>query len=280
MSRRICFTYFTDEHDREWELPKGSTYMCVQHEQCPSSSRFHYQGYIEFESKMRFDNIKRRIGIPGIHLERCRGSQEHNITYCSKMESRCELCDRPIKIIGDPKQQGKRSDLEDIKEHILKGSTEYSIFTEHPGSFIRYHKGIAHAMSIVSRESTQRFREIDCVIWWGDTGTGKTRRAYEEFPELYKLDHSENQLWWDGYRGQTTLLIDDFYGYIRYSLLLQLLDRYPMRLAIKGGHTYANWTTVIITSNQEWTKWYEKPSDQSALRRRITRIEHFNKSLL
>lgn len=275
MSRRICFTLFDDEHDKLWTLPPDCNYLIVQHERS-ASGRLHYQGYAEFNKKLRFQAIKDRFQAPTLHVERCSGDQQSNIAYCSKDDTKCGDCTMGRTEIGQRKVQGHRTDLDDIKQLVCSRKSLYEIFEAHPGSFFRYSKGIALAKSLYEKEMCCGFREVTVEVWWGATGTGKTRKAYADYPELYKLDHSENTVWWDGYHGQSTLLIDDFYGYIRYSMLLNLLDRYPMRLPIKGSHVQANWTQVIITSNEEWSRWYPKIEDTSALRRRITKITHFN----
>jgi hypothetical protein len=69
------------------------------------------------------------------------------------------------------------------------------------------------------------------------------------------------------------LLIDDFYGWIKYGFLLKVLDIYPLRLAVKGSHAYACWETVYITSNKAPETWYAGGMT-AALRRRIHSIEH------
>ena len=56
--------------------------------------------------------------------------------------------------------------------------------------------------------------------------------------------------WFDNYEQEDCLLIDDFDDTaVPIELMLQLLDGYRQRLPIKGGHTYAAWEKVIITTN-------------------------------
>jgi hypothetical protein len=109
-------------------------------------------------------------------------------------------------------------------------------------------------------------------VYHGPPGTGKTRKALEENKEYYLLDNSGGPVWFDGYEGEETLVIDDFYGWIKYNFILRLLDGHPCRLPIKGGFTYAGWTTVIITSNVHPDSWYK--CDTQAMHRRITSIDY------
>jgi len=53
---------------------------------------------------------------------------------------------------------------------------------------------------------------------------------------VFKIDSFEGQLWFDCYENQEVLLLDDFYGNIRYSYMLNLLDRYTIRLPVKGSY--------------------------------------------
>ena len=60
----------------------------------------------------------------------------------------------------------------------------------------------------------------------------KSRRAYYEAIEefgargvYFKMRDSGAQSWWDEYEGQPCVIINDFYGWIRYDDLLRLLDR-------------------------------------------------------
>jgi len=45
-----------------------------------------------------------------------------------------------------------------------------------------------------------------CYWYWGEPGSGKTRKATDEHPDAYKkLAHK----WWDGYQGHKTVILDD-----------------------------------------------------------------------
>jgi hypothetical protein len=67
------------------------------------------------------------------------------------------------------------------------------------------------------------------------------------------------------------VIIDEFYGWLPYDLLLRLCDRYPLLLETKGGQVQCSANTVIITSNLNPSQWY-KNVYHKALYRRITTI--------
>jgi len=77
--------------------------------------------------------------------------------------------------------------------------------------------------------------------------------------------------WWDGYKQHKAVIIDDFYGWLKYDELLKITDRYPYQVPIKGG--FENFTSehIYITSNIDVDRWYKfKEYDSAALKRRMT----------
>lgn len=111
-------------------------------------------------------------------------------------------------------------------------------------------------------------RKVYC--FWGRTGTGKSRRAWEEASlEAYPKDPRSK--FWDGYRGQEHVVIDEFRGGIDISHLLRWLDRYPVVVEIKGSATVLKAKTIWITSNLDPKLWYPELDEETrnALLRRM-----------
>lgn len=114
-------------------------------------------------------------------------------------------------------------------------------------------------------------------MFWGPTGTGKTRVVYKMFPDVFSL-LDETGKWFDGYMGHENALFDDFDGAsIGITYLLKLADRYPFRVQIKGGTV--NWRPrrLFITSNINPDQWYASANKASigALFRRIDVLREF-----
>jgi len=82
---------------------------------------------------------------------------------------------------------------------------------------------------------------------------------------------------WCGYIGQRNIVIDEFRGGIDLSHMLRWLDRYPVRVEIKGSSRPLLAEKIWITSNLSPDEWYPESDSESvrALRRRLTVI-HFN----
>lgn len=120
-------------------------------------------------------------------------------------------------------------------------------------------------------------RESTCNVYWGPTGTGKTRTAWEE-AGLDSFPKDPNTKWWDGYRGQRNVIIDEFRGSISISHMLRWLDCYPVSVEPKGGGTPLAACKFWITSNLPPEKWYPDLDEDTfkALRRRFTKVVHFS----
>jgi len=109
---------------------------------------------------------------------------------------------------------------------------------------------------------------------------GKSRRAWEEASlDAYPKDPCTK--FWDGYRGQKNVVIDEFRGDINVSHILRWFDRYPVNVECKFGAVTLSATTIWITSNVDPRDWYPDVNQDTkdALLRRLT-ITHFNRPLL
>ena len=122
---------------------------------------------------------------------------------------------------------------------------------------MRYVRGIEKLLI----NKGEMWREVKVTLIHGDTNTGKTRHVME-MDSVYKIDPPYK--WFDGYEGERILLIDDYkIRSIERGLFLNLLDGYRLRLETKGGHTWALWEEVYITSNYNMDHW------DDAMRRRV-----------
>lgn len=271
--RNACFTSFSLDCD---ENVKNNLsffkYVVLQQEVCPTTNRTHWQGYAEFTGRPGLNKIKSILG-DDVHVEKRRGTAQEAADYCKKEES---AVPGTLFEYGQISQPGKRSDLINVYQDLKDGKTDLEILEMYPGTYMRMTRGIQTARNLLDRSRRSLWRDLEVTVLYGDTGTGKTRSVYAEHPDLYALDNPMGQsLWWDGYSGQSVLLLDDFYGWIRHSYLLRLLDGYPVRLAVKGSFTEAFWTKVFITSNRHPREWYSKLGVRPELKRRIHHVYKF-----
>lgn len=117
--------------------------------------------------------------------------------------------------------------------------------------------------------------EREVVCYWGRTGSGKSRRAWEE-AGLSAYPKDPLTKFWCGYRSHQFVVIDEYRGGISIGHLLRWLDRYPVIIENKGGATCLVATKIWITSNIPPQDWYPELDEETkaALRRRMT-VTHF-----
>ena len=242
MSRDYVFT--------SWTQPKPEfdklKYVCWGVEQCPTTNREHYQGFIVFNRTHRIPSAKRILGGGDTaHLESRRGSREQAREYCRKGN-------------GQFIEYGEYQKY--TVTELLRMPIEY-IMEYEPLMYVRYHRGIEKLHAHLKGD---KWRDVKVYVLWGKTGTNKTRTVMEK-DNVYKIDPPYS--WWDGYGGEEILLIDDYkIGMIPRGMLLNLLDGYRLRLETKGGHLWALWKEVYITTNYDPEMW------DDAVLRRVTSV--------
>ena len=139
---------------------------------------------------------------------------------------------------------------------------------------IKYPRGI-EKLETESRKDPPRLRDIKVRVHWGVAGAGKSWDAMMNHEEkdvfiLEKPDHGPIR--WDGYTNQKVLIIEDFRGWISFSTLLRLLDKYPFKMNVKYGYAKAHWTTVYITANIPPQEWYPSKGYPPQLERRLHEV--------
>jgi hypothetical protein len=261
-----CFTLnnYTEDEVREFEAlldeRPGIDYLVVGVEQGEKEGTPHLQGFVAFSKKVTANKAKKIIG-PRCHIERAKGTPVQAAEYCKKDGQFVEsgVC---------PKGKGSRSDLVEIATKIKSGCGLRKIAEEHPASFMRYSTGIAR---LVSYSPVQRSEPPVIWVFWGKTGTGKTRRVYE-FVDTNQLWKHPGDRWFDGYDQHPAVLFDDFCGsWFKLTYLLKLIDRYTMQVPVKGAYAWWNPKTIYFTSNQHPKDWYNNANEEhvNALMRRL-----------
>ncbi|APA62664.1 putative replication protein [uncultured virus] len=149
------------------------------------------------------------------------------------------------------------------------------LILDHIDCFARYRGLRTEIRSIVAgqRQAQRTANGVKVRVIQGPTGVGKTWSIHAAHPGLYVVptpDKSGGTPWFDGYTGQSVVILDDFSGEIPLPFMLRLIDRYPMQVQCKGG--FLNWVpdTVYITSNVPMGDWYQGAANghMEALRRR------------
>nr|WBG01442.1 replication-associated protein [Army ant associated cyclovirus 2] len=271
--RRFVFT-FNNYTESDIDIVKlfitaNCKYGIFGKEIAPNTGTRHLQGYCNLSKPMRFSTIKKCIGN-SIHIEKAVGSDHHNQTYCSKTGDIFEA--------GAPVKRGERTDLQSLLADIQNGDTSKRVLAEkHPSVYIRYFRGIDEYLKLLHPIPVRDFK-TEVYYYWGRPGTGKSRTALEEARQIDKdsIYYKPRGLWWCRYQQNTCVVIDDFYGWIKYDELLKICDRYPYRVQTKGSSEEFTSKHIWITSNVPIENLYKfEGYDSEALRRRITTVKHF-----
>lgn len=255
-ARGICFTVFNYESLLEdlRATAKDAEYCVLGYEVCPDTKRKHIQGYIHYKNQRSLKAFSK--SLKNCHVEVARGSPKQASEYCKK--------DKNFEEYGVLPVQGHRTDWTVALKTLEEGGSVIDCIRDQP-HLMPCQRALRETKMMLLEPKN---RDVEVIVLYGKGGVGKTRWAYDHYPDLYKKPSNE---WWDGYTGQKTVLLDDFYGWIKYHDLLTVLDRYAINLPYKGGHVWAQYDRVIITSNDHPKKWYLNKWTWP-LRRRLKRI--------
>lgn len=124
-----------------------------------------------------------------------------------------------------------------------------------------------------SMQIKPRNRLTAAVCIWGQTGLGKTAQICQNYAaeDLYWKPHGP---WWDGYEQQPVVVFDEFYSWYPYGDTLRLLDRFPLKVPVKGAFQEFTSEIVFFTSNQNPASWFKNIPNKAALWRRMSLIIH------
>ena len=219
----------------------------------------HLQGVIRFAKTHRLTGIKKTISQTA-HWEPCRDF-EKAVNYCMKED--------PEPFIKDNRKQGQRTDLDLACETVQTGGI-LELAKNDPGMFVKYHGGFTKLATMFQKPR----KEPPHVTWiYGTTGTGKTRLVHDKEDSLF-VAHSSYK-WWDGYRQQDAIIIDDMRAsWAPFNILLKILDRYQMQVEVKGGFCELNSPRIYITSqfppHEVYNREHRSGEDIAQLLRRVT----------
>lgn len=267
-SKYWCLTLnnYTEEENASWDAAyKHSdliSYLCYGKEVSDTGTN-HLQGYVETTRRVRISSLKTILGRR-VHMEARKGTGPQAIVYCRK--------DGNFKEFGTPTKtvQGSRSDLTEIQGEIKENLPELEIANRHFASWCRYRSSFAAYRALLRPAAHRPTLRVNAL--WGPPGTGKTRLAWSLYPDLFSVADSTLK-WFDGYAGESVILIDDIRPEgLNASFLLKLLDRYKLQVQVKGGFVPLLCLRIILTSNLEPSHWVE--SEQEPLLRRIHSTHH------
>lgn len=214
--------------------------------------------------------------------------QAKTLVYCRKVLSRARwaIMERSIEEASDYckkdgdffesgkiPQQGKRSDL-DAAISTLKTHGYKRVAEDHPREFVKFHRGFKElALTIGEKYEHHSVRGI----WiYGPPGTGKSHAARNFDEDIYIKAQNK---WFDGYAGESVILLDDLDTHTLGHHLKIWADKYACTGETKGGTVQLRHKLFVVTSNYSIDELFKEDENMAkALERRFKLIEKLDKA--
>lgn len=268
---------------------KRINYIIYQAEQAPTTGKEHFQLYVEFYSRQRLKTLMR--AFPHCYWSPRLGTARQAIDYCSKEESRISgpwsfgqpgLDVEEMPLVHTPDQPRKKvSGLQIACDALRKKEMNLAqLMEKNPAVFARHHSGLT---KLASRFAKKRTTKPEVVVFYGLPESGKSRTAMEtalslfDESDIYRYSYLDvtGKEWWEGYLCESCVIIEEMNGQkFKFERLLELLDRYSMKIPCKGGSFEFVGQLIILTSNYPPSSWYENVM-WTALKRRIDQTFRF-----
>lgn len=245
-------------------LPPGVSYIKGQLEQGSDTGYLHWQILVHFAKKVTCSAVKNVFGTTcHVEVSRSEAANEYVWKEDSRIGHQFELGKLPFK-------RNSKADWDQVLDSVKKGK-----FDEVPSDILIRCYGNLKRIHVDNLRPVSQEKQV--FVYWGSTGAGKSRRAWDE-ATFNAFPKDPCTKWWCGYAGHQNVVIDEFRGQIGISHLLRWLDRYPTIVESKGSNCVLAATSIWITSNLSPDDWYPDLDRETkqALRRRFTQVLHFD----
>lgn len=258
---------------------KGIIYWCLCDE-IGVENTYHTHIYMVFRNAVEFTTIQRRFY--GAHIEPAKGTNRENRNYIRKegkwLDDEKHETNLPDtfeesgELPAEPDKRGTQS--AEVLKMIIDGADNEEIIRAYPSQMTHINSLDATRQTLFEKEYRTTFRNLEVTYIWGATGVGKTRHVMEKYgyESVYRVTNYKNPF--DGYRGQSVILFDEFRSDLPLKDMLKYLEGYPLMLPCRYGDKTACYTTVYIVSNipldgQYKNVQHDEPESWKAFKRRI-----------
>lgn len=265
--RGWCFTLNNYTREEEQALQSNIPYQYLGYgREVGANGTKHLQGYIHFKSARTFKQVRLLLG-KRFHIEKRRGTANQAIEYCEKDGDFVEWGRRPM----EAKEKGRLGgEAEKTRwANILKLAQTGQIKKlqeDYPREYILQ---LPRLLSLHAPATKPLNGELLHEWWVGPTGTGKSRTAWELYPEHFSKTLNK---WWDGYQFEPVVICEEWSpkNECTASALKIWADRYPFTAEVKGAMLpKIRPVKVIILSNYTIEQCFPAKEDCDPLLRRF-----------
>jgi len=246
-------------------LSSKATYLVVGFEVAPTTAQKHAQGYVQLSKRARLTELKAIPDGGTVHWEVARGDEVQNRDYCLKEcgDDRLEVGE--ARTVNSGVREQKR--WKEARECAVKNDfakMDDQIYVMHYSS-----------VKAIARDHLMVGADLDgtCGLWiYGPSGTGKSRTAREEFGPPTNIYLKPVNKWWDGYRDQPHVLLEDVepsHSVLGYHFKIWA-DRYAFPAEVKGSTIAIRPKKIVITSQYHPRDIFTDPESLAAILRRFT----------
>jgi len=197
----------------------------------------HLQGYVQLAKRKYLKAII--ASLPNFHITICNGSSQQNIDYCKEDG---DWLERGISRTQEKRNADQKSDWSELIEYAV--NNEVDVLQEiAPRQFVQYYRTFK---SIAVDNLKAKAIDRKCLWVYGEPGTGKSKFVHDHYPNAYWKNANK---WWDSYKGEKVVVLDDLGTHHLFELLKRWADRYPVLGEVKGSSIGLTYETLIITSN-------------------------------
>ncbi|AXQ66192.1 MAG: helicase [Cressdnaviricota sp.] len=234
------------------------SYLTYGFETCPTTSTPHLQGFVHFKNAVQMP----KAWLPTAHFEAMKGTFDQAIDYCHKASSppAVEFGTRPLTPAAKGDKNKRR--YEEAFALACKGDLDAI-----PKDLRTRHYNVYNKIKHDHQPKIEDLSILDNLWVYGPTGTGKSRYVRELYPDAYLKNPNK---WWDGYTGQSAVIIDDLHpSWTGKAALKNWADHYAFNAESKGSTSMIRPAHICVTSNYSPEQVFLESEDLEPIKRRF-----------
>lgn len=264
-ARHWLLTINDSDNGTSWERPSdlsGHLFNSIawlrgQKEIGTGTNRPHWQLFVSYKRPVRLAAIRKCFGTR-VHAEPSRSDAAEAYVFKDNTAidgTRFELGTKPFK-------RNSKTDWEAVRNSAKSGKLD-----ECPANVYVQHYRTLKLIAMDNMTVPQDMPGVTGLWIYGPPGVGKSHYVRQHYGNSLYLK-AQNK-WWDGYQGQTNVLLDDLDSNCLSHYLKIWADKYAFMAECKGSSIQIRPAKFIVTSNYKPEELFIDPIVAAAIRRRF-----------